>query len=183
MERVHTIRIEPLTEEGLRPFGQIVGDTGKPPTLQGAATKAWRIDFGIDGTPEVLFARFDFQPWKVHRMERHLNVAQSFSPLDGKPSIMVVAPPTDPNDWDAIPAPEELRAFLLDGSRGIMLGEGTWHALHRFPLYPPSAEFAVLTALETTEELVKAAAGGPATKLTQIADYRERFGITFELSW
>lgn len=154
------------------------------------AAHEWRTDFAIEGNPELFLVRFKFQPWKFHVMERHLNVTQSFLPLGGKPIIMVVAPPTNPRDWKAVPKPEDVRAFVTDGVQGIMMWKGTWHGVYRFPVYPPHVDIAAVSAIETTEDLLKAGdrtgkafMGVTPGKLSQRVDYKERFGVTFELVW
>lgn len=186
MDDVHRLKIETLTEEAFEPFGQIVGEAGHTPIKYEAVGFAhdYRMDFSVDGTTELLFVRFDFQPWTFTRLERHLNVTQSFFPLGGKSSILVVAPPTDPNDWENIPAPEDLKAFLMDGTQAVMMWKGTWHTINRFAVFPPNMEMAVLTCIETTEELIRIQQPGAAPpRLTQRADYKERFGITFGMTW
>src|SRR5689334_16790406 len=72
------------------------------------------------------------EPIEWSQMERHLAVTQAFLPLGGVASIMVVAPPSDPADRKALPPPDSVRAFHMDGSRGVVLRRGTWHALRRF---------------------------------------------------
>jgi ureidoglycolate hydrolase len=111
-------------------------------------------------------------------LERHHNVTQTFVPLGRSPAIVAVAAPTA-SDPDAIPAPEDVHAFLLDGSRGYVLQKGAWHSLDRYPLEPPSAEIIIITSRHTQRELETVA---PAEwHLTQQIDYAARFGVTFEL--
>jgi len=94
---------------------------------------------------------------------------------------MVVAAPTDPDDWSAVPAPNALRAFLIPGDCGIMLWRGTWHALTRFPVCPEGAAFAMITGYETQRELERQKASGTEPKLTQEVDYLERSAIGFRV--
>jgi ureidoglycolate hydrolase len=102
-------------------------------------------------------------------------------PLDGAPAVVAVAPPTDPADREAIPAPETVRAFLIDGTRGYLLDRGTWHSIDRFPLAPPATTFVVLNEQETVEDLARAYAGQGGFERSQEVDYQARFGVTFEL--
>jgi ureidoglycolate hydrolase len=95
--------------------------------------------------------------------------------------VMVVAPRTDETDRSVLPGPESLRAFLVEGSSGVLLWKGVWHALNRFPVQPPSAGFALLTATETQSELERQLHEGVAPQLTQAVDYETHFGIRFEV--
>ncbi|MBI3458319.1 MAG: ureidoglycolate lyase [Candidatus Rokubacteria bacterium] len=180
-ERIQEIPVEPLTETAFAPFGRIIGPSRTPPIFQTEGLASWRVDFEVIGPVEVMFARYRHQPMVFALMERHFNVTQSFIPLGHAPTVMVVAPPTDPRDWSAIPRPEAVRAFFLDGACGVMLWKGTWHALNRFPVRPAGADFALLTGAETQRELEAQSATGGQTALTQTVDYRKPFGTSFKV--
>ena len=174
------IPLRPLTPEGFAPFGQIIGDDpGTPPVFTGAQLRSWRMDFEVDGPAELMFIRYAHQrPFAFTALERHLSVTQTFVPLGGASSVMVVAAPTDP---DGVPDPAAVRAFHFPGDRGLILWRGTWHALTRFPIHPDGAAFAFITGRDTQRELERQLADGTPTRLTQVADYRERAGIGFEV--
>ena len=165
------IRLEALNEAAFHPYGEIVGEGAAPPVFEGIKLKSWRLDYGVDGATELMFARYGFQAWQFTRLERHFNVTQCFLPLGGRASIMVVAAPTERHDPTAIPEPETVRAFYLVGERGILLWRGTWHALDRFAVRPPHVDFALITGRETQAELERQSAGGAAPELTQAVDY------------
>jgi ureidoglycolate lyase len=170
--RVQPVTIEPLTDEAFRPFGQVLGASERAPDYRGGGgSYGWRVDFQADGRPRVSVSVAPFQGLRFSRLEQHFHVTQTFVPLDGAPAVVAVAPPTDPADREAIPAPESIRAFRIDGTKGYLLGKGTWHSIDRFPLSPPSTLFVVLNERETAED--------PAR--SQIVDYAARFGVTFEL--
>ena len=135
----HTrIKIQPLTDEAFRPFGEVLSRKESEPFFQmtDGRVQGWKVDFSCVGPTEVAYMKVDFQSWAVEDMERHFQVTQSFIPLKGKPMIMVVARATDPDDREAVPPPQEYSAFYMDGSQGVMLGVGTWHASARLALYP-----------------------------------------------
>ncbi len=181
MPDIIEIPIELLTPEAFAPFGQVIGERDDPPLFQGGNATTWGVDFEIDGKMELHFARFEYQPaLEFSLIERHFAVTQSFIPLNNDASVTVFAPPTDPDDASAIPRPEDLRAFYIDGARGVMMWKGTWHS-SRFPARAPAATFAFLTDAHTTAELSEMLAGKPG-KLTQLVDYDERFGQRFRLS-
>jgi ureidoglycolate lyase len=167
--RVQRIRVEPLTEAAFRPFGQVLGAADRAPDYRGdGGAYGWRVGFQADGTLRVSVSVAPFQGLGFRKLERHHHVTQTFVPLDGAPAVVAVAAPTDPQ---AIPAPDEVRAFLVDGSRGYLLARGTWHSLDRFPLAPPATVFVVLNEEETARD--------PAR--SQIVDYGARMGLTFEI--
>ena len=116
------------------------------------------------------------------KIERHFNITQCFIPLDGAAIVMVVAPPTDPSDRSALPPPASVRAFLVGGDTGILLWKGVRHALNRFPIKPPAASFALLTAMETQRELERQLHQGSEPELTQTVDYEPRLGVSFKIA-
>ena len=69
------------------------------------------------------------RPLRVSWMERHFLHTQTFFPL-GAPFVAVLAPPGE----GELPDLDAARAFVFDGSAGLMLHLGTWHefpfALH-----------------------------------------------------
>jgi ureidoglycolate lyase len=175
------IPIEVLTPEAFAPFGQVIGARNEAPLFQGGNATTWGVDFEIDGKMELHFAKFDYQPvLEFSLIERHFAVTQSFIPLNNDASVTVFAAPTDPGDPAAIPRPEDLRAFYIDGAQGVMMWKGTWHS-SRFPARPPAATFAFLTDAYTTAELTEMLAGKPG-KLTQLVDYEKNFGQRFRLT-
>jgi len=181
MTRVHELRIELLTEEAFRPFGQIISAKGRPPDFRGeGGTLGWSIDFRA-GTPLVTFLKTPFQGLQFKKLERHFNVTQAFIPLGGTAAVVAVAAPSQGADRDAIPQPEEVRAFLLDGTKGYALAKNTWHSLDRFPLYPPDTSFVMITDHETQDDLTLAYAAGGGGKLTLEVDYERRLGVTFAM--
>ncbi|MGH6945565.1 MAG: ureidoglycolate lyase, partial [Geminicoccaceae bacterium] len=134
MAQIVEIRLEPLTAESFAPFGQLLAERDTPPVFQASHLRSWRMNFEVDGAAQLLVVRYVHEPFACHLLERHLSVTQAFGPLGEHPSVMVAAPPTDLDDLDHVPRPDEVRAFYVRGSRGLMLWRGTWHALTRFPV-------------------------------------------------
>ncbi|MCZ6636829.1 MAG: ureidoglycolate lyase [Alphaproteobacteria bacterium] len=181
MARIVKVTVEPLTPETFAPFGEVVGPTAAETVSLGAYFQLWRNAFDVEGGIELMFGRYLYRPMRFYKMERHLAVTQSFLPLDGGRSVMVVAAPTERTDPEALPQPEAVHAFHLDGSRGVMLWKGTWHALDRFPVSPPHADFAFLTGQDTQRELEQQALEGTPPTLTQLVDFDARMGVAFEI--
>jgi ureidoglycolate hydrolase len=179
MPRIVDVNVEPLTEEAFEPFGAVVGAGNRPPAFDADTMQTWKAPFEVDGALEMTICRYLREPIAWSRMERHLAVTQAFLPLAGVGSVMVVAPPTDPCRRDAVPPPETVRAFRMAGEVGVVLWRGTWHALRRFPVGAPHADFVLLTGRDTQSELERQAAGGPLPALTHEADYQQMFDVSF----
>jgi ureidoglycolate hydrolase len=179
MGRVVQIPVAPLTEEGFRPYGELIHAAERPADFQGITTEGWKTAIEVDGPPMIMFLSSRGEGLRFTRLERHFGVTQTFIPMGSVPSLVAMAAPTDP-DPAAIPAPEDVRGFLVDGSAGYVLKRGTWHSLDRFPLADKPSQIVIISALPTQEELETAPQD--VWRLTQDVDYNARFGVTFEFS-
>lgn len=179
---VHAVTIELLTEEAFAPFGQIISAKDRTPDfVTQSGTQGWAVDFR-SGKPLIMLLRTPYQGLRVSKLERHFNVSQTFLPLGGSPAVVAVAPSSRTDDREAVPSPDQIRAFLLDGTKGYALAPGTWHSLDRFPLYRPDTSWVIITDHETQEDLTAAYAGQGGWHFTQEVDYAARFGVTFALT-
>jgi ureidoglycolate lyase len=179
MTTVREVKIEPLTEASFAPFGQLVSAKARTPDFQTeSGTQGWAVDFR-SGTPLLMLLRTPYRGLRFSKLERHFNVTQTFLPMGGAPAVLAVAPP---GPRDAMPAPEDVRAFLLDGRTGYALARGTWHSLDRMPLYAPATEWVIITDHETQDDLTAAYAGRSPMTLTQEVDFAARSGVTFALT-
>jgi ureidoglycolate lyase len=175
--RTQLLKVERLTSEAFAPFGQIIGAQDRKPDFQGlSGTQLWGLDFEVDGRLQLGYLRVPYQRLAFKTMEQHYGVTQSFIPAGGPPAILAVAAPTE---RDATPKPDDVRAFLLDGTRGYILNRRTWHSLDRFPLYPPHGDWIILTDWETTEDLL-ASSDRLGAKLTRAIDFEKLYGTVFE---
>ena len=165
-----------MTGEAFEPFGELLAPQKAPPDFTGLNSVGWRSSFSSDSPAEVMFYRSDYSGLRFTKLERHHKVTQSFVPLGTTAAIIAVAAPTGP---DAIPRPEDVRAFLLDGSTGYLLNAGTWHSLDRYPIEQSPADIVIITDRATQHEL-ESNRDGPWTR-TEAVDYHDRLGITFEL--
>ena len=182
MARVQKIKIEQLTEEAFQPFGEILDAKDRPPNSRGGGvSESWWVDFQADGEVLVSASKVAHQGLAFKKLERHFSHTQTFVPLHGPPAVVAVAAPTDVNDREAIPEPERVHAFLVDGTKGYKLSRGTWHSLDRFPLYPPATVFVTIATHENYEDLRLAYARQGGFKLTQEVDYEAKFGVNFEM--
>jgi ureidoglycolate lyase len=179
LEPVVNIKAELMTEESFRPFGALLSRRLGSPDFHGVASEGWKTPFEIDGAPELMLLVSRFSGMQFTKLERHFGVTQTFIPIGPVPALLAVAAPTDPGDPGAIPKPDEVRAFVVDGSCGYVLRRGTWHSLDRYPLYPAESQIVILTSHETQVELETAQQS--SWRLTQQVDYEKEFGVTFQL--
>jgi ureidoglycolate hydrolase len=111
--QVHVVTAEPLTSDGWRPFGQVVGRDECAIELRDGA------EFHLD----VL--TYAWRPLRCDHLNRHHTATQALIPLGGSPAVVVVAPPevdfSDPAHLLSI------RAFVISGDVGINLAIATWH--------------------------------------------------------
>ena len=147
---IHRIHAELLTPSAFEPFGQVLGPKQSEPVTNRTFLEKGLVrirdeipggrvsDFDVldywpgiaDLSRDVLklgYLRPRLRPLRFSWMERHLRGTQAFIPVGGKRSILPVAPPRDLDKEFALPNLNEIRAFLLDGTRGVNLCVGTWH--------------------------------------------------------
>ena len=164
LAKVHKLKVELMTAKAFEPFGEVMEASERPAHER----RFFPINFEIEGktTLDVIWQPYAGRTFRT--LERHFSVTQTFVPLEGSPSVVAVAPPTDPNDPNDIPSPDDVRAFLIDLNRGYAYKIGTWHSLDRYVFSPPGASFVILNVEPNP---------------TQVVDYQESFGITFELDF
>jgi ureidoglycolate lyase len=176
MSRIIRVSVEPLTEDAFRPFGELLSVKDRSPDFQGVSSAGWKAAFDATATPVIMLLSSQYVGMQFNLLEHHKNVTQTFIPLGGSPAIIAVAAPTTEG---TIPAPEDVRAFLLDGSAGYVLHKGTWHSLDRYPLRPPSSEIVIITSQDTQQELETVEQ--EHWRLTRQVDYQAEYGVMFEL--
>ena len=170
------VKVAMLTAASFAPFGVVLASADQEPDFRGISSVGWKAPFACNGPAEVLLYSSRYTGLQFSTLERHFTVTQAFIPIGRVPAIVAVAAPTDDT---TIPAPDEIRAFLLDGSAGYILHPGAWHSPDRYPLYPPSAEVVIITSRETQHELETVER--EHWRLTQAVDYTQERGVTFAL--
>jgi ureidoglycolate hydrolase len=174
------IPVTPLEAEAFRPFGELLSTQARPADFVGVNSAGWKAGFDISGSPLVMVFRSPYEGFRFTKLERHFGITQTFIPLGHAPAVVAVAAPTDSNDPGAIPRPEDVRGFIVDGSVGYVLKRGTWHSLDRYPLVPPASEIVIITAHETQDELENVPR--ERRRLTHEIDYAAKYGIVFEFT-
>jgi ureidoglycolate lyase len=125
---VNEIRVEPLTADAFRPFGDVIESGEVYELINSGTTKKFadlaQIDVATNGgRPCISIYRSTpyEMPLKIRMLERHPLGSQLFMPLHVEPFLVVVAPAGDTVD------PSSVRAFLTNGRQGVNYRRGTWH--------------------------------------------------------
>jgi len=137
--RTIQVPVQELTAEAFAPYGEV----SSPRT-------GFRLDFSGDAMTlcEVLIEK---RPLHLDFLARHVRSTQTYIPLRGHESIIVVAPPSDLADSKALPDLTQLAAFRVTGECAVNLHKGTWH---RSPLpLGDNAHFIVIDREGTLEDL------------------------------
>jgi ureidoglycolate lyase len=134
---------------------------------------------GAGGTTELLWVQFRTRAFSIQRLESHRLTEQAIVPVTGDAMIHVVCPPpSDPEAPDIIPDLDQVKAFLLDGSKGVCMKRGCWHA--HFPLTNP-ATYLMITRRSTTQDILRAEYRGSSTTETITCDIDALTDTAFEL--
>ena len=178
MAKMRKLKVHLLTEERFKPFGTLISALNREPDFRAkSGSQLWDMECEIDGTLQLGFTRVNYQPLRFSLMEQHYGVTQGFIPMGGPAAVVGLAPPTPPG---ILPKPEDVCAFLVDGTKGYILARNTWHSLDRFPVYPPFGDWVTLTDKETTEDLKAAGPEQGGVNLTKTIDFEELYDVVFE---
>ena len=184
MDKVFNVKVEPMTEESFEPFGELVDPRERPPDRRIIAP----LEFHAQGRTTLSSIWQPCEGLTFWEMERHFGVTQTFFQLSGPPTVVAAAAPTD-EDPMAIPEPGQIRAFLIDPSKGYSFKVGTWHSLKRFVLAPPGATLAVINSVPNPSQVVDYRNNLSLTYTDLGADQNprrddlgNRFGLVFELT-
>ena len=124
-KKLTVIPISDVTDEEFAPFGQIVGrEKGKGKVDPSFIYWTKNIDLGDNAEKvDVGLFQVDKTARKVRFFERHLNITETFMPIEGE-GIFILGPPDDSNEKPDI---SKLKAFYFKEGTGISLHKGTWH--------------------------------------------------------
>lgn len=171
------LRPQPLTDASFAPFGRLIHVTPQTPPDFGtdAGTRGWQVPIQMDD-PLYMVLFTPASGATITQLECHSNVAQTFIPLGGGPAALAVARPTVGNDQ---PGPADVRLFLLDGSAGYILHQGTWHAPDRVPLSGQGTRWMMVTERATQADLPRLATGN--ARHTRVFSLPEAWGGAMEV--
>jgi ureidoglycolate lyase len=181
MTRRLALRAEPATPQGVAPFGTLLSPAAGAPVIRSpfygdtvAIRKPGR--FVGDDTLEISVVTIAPRPARVTWMERHFLHTQSFLPL-GTAFAMVLAPP----GGGELPDLDAARAFLFDGSAGLMLHLGTWH---EFPFaVAGEARLCILIRRDAARDLTHKAGNEARGPDLDKKDIVARMGVAIELAF
>ena len=123
-----SLSIRPLTKDAFAPFGQVIeADPAHMKFINGGNTERFHALAEAEVTGEgarVILNIFRGQPrpfpYELTMMERHPFGSQSFSPLNGRPYLIVVSE-------DDEGKPGEPQVFLARGDQGVNYRRNVWH--------------------------------------------------------
>lgn len=123
-----TLPLRPLTRDAFLPFGDVIeADSGTMKLINGGNTERFHALGGAEAVGEgarVILNIFRGQPrsfpYAVTMMERHPFGSQSFSPLSGRPYLVVASK-------DDGGRPGTPQVFLARGDQGVNYRRNVWH--------------------------------------------------------
>jgi ureidoglycolate lyase len=137
--------VQTLESAAFAPYGQVIAPStdGKPFGPDDA-----QLEFGR-GIPRFYILSLKARPSAFRVITRHLSVTQCLASVGGKPWLLAVAPPNDPDNSGAAPDLDKIVAFRVPGNLGIKLHRSTWHAGPFFD--GPGADFFNLELSDTNK--------------------------------
>lgn len=123
-----TLTIQPLTQQAFAPFGTVIeADPASMRYINGGTTERYHALAEVEAIGEdarVIINLFRAAPrafpYAVDMMERHPFGSQSFSPIDDRPWLVVVA-----EDEDGKPGRPQV--FRAGGRQGVNYRRNVWH--------------------------------------------------------
>lgn len=148
------LEIQPLTRSAFAPFGDVIeADPASMRLINGGTTERFHALAAVEASGEgarAILSVFRGQPrsfpYAVTMMERHPLGSQSFSPLSGKPYLVVVSP-------DDGGEPGRPQVFLARADQGVNYRRNVWH-------HP-------LMALDQASDFLVADRDGPGNNLEE----------------
>ena len=161
MPESFVVLTQPVSQDAFAPYGQVLaGRPGDPDERDITFQPVEEVDLS-GGRPIMAALTFRWRELSFTHMEQHASFTQAFLPADGRPVLVVVARPVSGPGSD--PDFSDLKAFILDGTQGILLGKGIWHC----PLFSlaGTATYTMVGCADTSKESegyldVSALAGG-----------------------
>jgi ureidoglycolate hydrolase len=174
MPRTVPVPVTLATPDSFAPYGHVLDPATAVPGYIGPGYSTTRFPLHLGGRPDLTLLRHPFDRIACRAMERHTQVTELRVPLDPRASVVFVAAP------GTVPAPEDVRAFLVDGASAILIARECWHS-PSYPLDPRGAAFVLLSDAETEAEL-ETAGQGATSRYTHVADWGGEVEIVPDLS-
>ena len=170
-----SIPVEPLTEAAFQPHGWLLAASDTP-SFSRPGLDLWRKPFVSNAPTRLQIMRYHRQPMRFRRLERHIAVTEARFPVAGARAVLIVAGETSTLSPEDTPQKEAVRAFLLDGSVGVMFRPGIWHGLDCYPVDADFADFLFLSD-EATETEIESQVEPFSGERTHVAAYPETFCV------
>jgi len=126
------IKIEELTEEFFKPYGEIIDAPHTKPDFSNDELELW---CGIDevkvdkGASQFCWLNVKSQrPFLCNNLECHINTSEAMIPVLGQ-SVVVAALPGNYSASSNLPDLKSIKAFFVDGSKGFNFKPRVWHWL------------------------------------------------------
>ena len=169
MVREVQVKVKRLTAEEFEEFGTVIELPKTSPTFTSDILDYWDAVANMgDVLVDIGYLVVKHRPFEFTKMERHVKTPEGFIPLGGGCSIFPLAPAGGLDKPEATPKPEEIVAFILDGTKGVILKPGVWHWAP-FPL-GDQAHLLVLLRRGTVKDDL------------DIKDLRERLGVKMRIT-
>ena len=114
----------PATKDNICAYGTLLEPIGDGVAF-GPLDAALQIS---QGTPRFYLMKLTKRSMAVTRITRHLAVTQALAALNGKRWYILLAPPDEPDNPQALPNVDRLQAFCITGTQALVLHRSTWHA-------------------------------------------------------
>ena len=119
MEQALKVKLQPLTAEAFRPYGQVL----QPKQLIYPEAEEGRVAM------EMLTLKYRPNAKRMEQLAIHFSYNQTFIPVQGS-MVLLVAPP--PRNREAGPASyevdyEKIAAFVVEAGQAAFINKGTWH--------------------------------------------------------
>ncbi len=124
MLKIFKVPVEPLTPAAFEPFGSVIRtfDETRPEVRVGGLTEhEYTVTAEVSDPPPEKLSLSEGR-LRAH-FACHDDAGQSFYPTRNRPTVFLVAAPSQGLD------PEDLRAFYSDGRLGVCLGLEVWHTM------------------------------------------------------
>lgn len=118
------LTVQAITESNICDYGTLL-----EPLADGVAFGPFDAQLQLGkGTPRLYLMKLKKRPMVVSRITRHIAVTQALASLNGKRWYILLAPPDEPDNAQAMPDINRLAVFSISGSQALVLHRSTWHA-------------------------------------------------------
>ncbi len=122
------IKPQKLSDENFKPFGWVLKKPEAPVDIESAHIRYWHntVDLSnLGGMGMMGFMQVKRIPIILESLDVLFNSSEMYISLDGKPSIIFVAPSKAGNPKE--PDESAVQAFYLEGGASVIVKQGIWH--------------------------------------------------------